>query len=121
MIMRVEYALLAALVIAFLDMLPIIGVGAILVPWSIIQLALGNLSFGIGLLVLFLVHELIRQIIEPKIVGKHLGMHPIVTLMLIYIGYSLFGVLGLLLLPVFTVVIDVISNKDNSAEVDEGK
>lgn len=119
MIMRVEYALLAALVIAFLDMLPIIGVGAILVPWSIIQLVLGNYSFGIGLLVLFLVHEFIRQIIEPKIVGKHLGIHPIVTLVLIYVGYSLFGVFGLLLLPVFTVIIDVLSNKDNSSEVKE--
>ena len=119
MIMRVEYALLASLVIALLDMLPVIGVGAILVPWSIIQLALGNYSFGVGLLVLFLVHEFIRQIIEPKIVGKHLGIHPIVTLMLLYIGYSLFGVFGLLLLPVFTVIIDVLSNKDDSPEVKE--
>ena len=119
MIIGVDYALLLALVIALLDMLPVIGVGAILVPWSVFQLAFGDVGLGVALAVLFVVHEVIRQVIEPRIVGKHLGIHPIITLVLLYVGYSLFGVFGLLLIPVFTVLIDVFFKKENTADVEQ--
>jgi predicted PurR-regulated permease PerM len=117
LVLRVEFALLLAIVIAALDILPVFGVGTVLVPWSVFQMLFGNLSLGIGLFVLFVIHEIVRQVIEPRIVGKSLGIHPIITLLLLYAGYSLFGVLGLILLPVFTVLIDVFSNKEDSAKV----
>ena len=117
LILKVEFALLLAIVIAALDILPVFGVGTVLVPWSVFQMLFGDLSLGIGLLVLFVIHEIVRQVIEPRIVGKNLGIHPIITLVLLYAGYSLFGVLGLILLPVLTVLIDVFSNKDNPTKV----
>ncbi|MBQ8719968.1 MAG: sporulation integral membrane protein YtvI [Clostridia bacterium] len=119
LILKVEFALLLAIAIAALDILPVFGVGTVLVPWSVFQMLFGDLGLGIGLLVLFVIHEIIRQVIEPRIVGKNLGIHPIITLVLLYAGYSLFGILGIVLLPVFTVVIDVFSNKENSPKVDK--
>ena len=105
LLLDVKYAVLFAFAVALLDALPLIGVGTVLVPWSIYQLIFGNLGFGIGLMVLFVVHQIIRQFIEPKIVGKSLGIHPILSLMLLYIGYFVFGFLGLFLIPLFTVII----------------
>ena len=119
-ILRQPYALLLALIIAVLDLLPVIGVGTVLVPWSVYELVLGDTGVGIGLLILFAVHTFIRQFAEPKIVGKNLGVHPIVTLSLLYVGYSLFGFVGLLLVPIATVLIEVTVGKKDSAKVNEG-
>lgn len=113
------YALLLAFVIAVLDLLPVIGVGTVLVPWSVYEILLGDRGIGIGLLILFVVHTLIRQFAEPKIVGKNLGVHPIITLALIYIGYSLFGFIGILFVPIATVLIDITLGKENTTEVDK--
>lgn len=112
------YALLLALVIAVLDLLPVIGVGTVLVPWSVYELVLGDTGVGVGLLVLFAVHTFIRQLAEPKIVGRTLGVHPIITLLLLYVGYSLFGFVGLLLVPIVTVLIEITVREKNTAEVD---
>ncbi len=117
LILRVEHPLVLAFFIALLDILPIIGVGTVLVPWSIYELAVGNSSLGVGLILLFLVNAVVRQLSEPKIVGKSLDLHPIVTLILLYVGYGLFGILGMILLPVAAVCLSVILKGDNSAEV----
>lgn len=111
------YALLLALVIAVLDLLPIIGVGTVLVPWSVYELILGDGNIGVGLIILFAVHTFIRQFAEPKIVGKNLGVHPIITLFLLYVGYSLFGFAGLFLVPIATVLIEVTLGKKDSSKV----
>ncbi len=117
LIMRVENALLLALVISLLDLLPLIGVGTVLVPWSIFQLLFGSPTLGVGLIVLLVVNEIVRQFAEPKIVGKSLGMHPIVSLILLYVGYSLFGLFGLLITPLVGVLMGLLINKNNSPEV----
>ena len=114
-----EYALLLALVIAFLDLLPVIGVGTILIPWGIFELTLGDAAVGVGLIILFIFHELVRQLAEPRILGKSLGVHPILTLMLFYFGYSLFGFIGILLVPIVSVVLKVTLTKEDSAKVAE--
>ena len=116
-VLGVRYAVLFAFVVALLDALPLIGVGTVLVPWSAYQLAFGNGSLGIGLAVLFVVHAFLRQFIEPKIIGKNLGIHPILSLVILYAGYYLFGFFGLLLIPLFSVAVNILINKDNSAEV----
>ena len=87
LVLGVRYAVLFAFIVALLDALPLIGVGTILVPWSIYQMIFGNIRLGIALMVLFVVHEVIRQFIEPKILGKNLGIHPIISLLLLYSGY----------------------------------
>jgi predicted PurR-regulated permease PerM len=118
-ILKAPYPVLMAIVIAVLDLLPIIGVGFVLIPWGVWSIMIGNVPFGIGILVLFVFQTIIREIIEPKIVGKNLGTHPILTLIFIYVGYSLFGIIGLILVPVLTVLVNIAFGKKNSSEVTE--
>ena len=110
-ILRRPYALLLAFIIALLDCLPVIGVGTILLPWSLYELIFGERYIGIGLVVLFILYEIVRQFAEPRIVGKNLGIHPIITLVLIYVGYSLFGIVGLLFVPIATVLINIVTGE----------
>lgn len=121
LILRVKYAILLATLFALLDMLPVIGIGAFIIPWGIFEIIFGNAGLGIGLLTLFAVTEIIRNLIEPKIVGKNLGIHPILTLVLIYASYSLFGIFGLLLIPFLSVILNIAIDKNNLTEVDKGK
>lgn len=117
MILRSPYALLMAMIIALLDVLPVLGVGTVVIPWSIWSLLNGNHYMAIGLIVLYVVNEIIRRIAEPKIVGKSLGVHPVITLVLLYVGYSLFGFMGLLLVPVFIVIINILRDKKDASDV----
>lgn len=116
-LMGVSHAPVIALFIALLDILPVIGVGTVLIPWAIYSLAVGNRLLGIGLLLLFIVNTVIRQTAEPRIVGKSLNLHPLLTLMMIYIGYALFGIVGILILPVIAVSILSLLKGDNTAEI----
>ena len=113
----VSNAPLVALVVSLLDILPVIGVGTVLVPWGIFEIATGNHFLGIGLLVLFVVNTVVRQFSEPKIVGKSLNLHPVATLIMLYAGYALFGLAGLLLVPVISIVVAAVLKKNHSAHV----
>ena len=91
---------LVAAGIAVIDILPILGVGAVLIPWAIFVLLLGNIKYFIGLLVLWILIIIIRNIIEPKIVGDQIGVPPILMLAGMYIGLKLFNIIGLLGIPI---------------------
>lgn len=99
--------------IALIDIMPILGTGAVLLPWSIIAFIMGNTKIGIGMLILYIVITVVRQTLEPKIVGQQIGLHPIVTLILMYVGAQLMGVLGLLLLPIIATLLLKL-NKDGT-------
>jgi predicted PurR-regulated permease PerM len=99
-ILGVEYAFLLAFLIALADLLPVIGVGTILIPWGIIMLIQKEFYLGFGLLILFLAISLIRQVAEPKVLGKSLGLHPLLALFATYVGFTLFGLLGMILAPI---------------------
>ena len=94
-ILRVNYAFLIAIGIAFLDILPFFGTGTVLVPWALIKLLSSDYVVAIGLFVLWGVGQLARQLIQPKIVGDSIGVPAIPTLFLLYIGYKLSGVVGM--------------------------
>lgn len=98
-ILRVEYAFLLAALIAVVDLLPILGVGTVLIPWAVIELINRNVRFGIGLLILYGTVSVLHQVLEPKLVGKSLGLHPLLTLMAGYVGYRSFGFLGMAIAP----------------------
>ena len=117
-LLRVEHSPIIALLIAFLDILPVIGVGTVLVPWSVISLALGNKFLGIGLILLFVVNAVLRQFIEPKIVGKSLNLHPLVSLGAIYLGYAIFGFMGLFILPLVAVAVSAVLKDNSTAKID---
>jgi sporulation integral membrane protein YtvI len=99
-IIRVPNAVLIALLIALFDVLPVLGTGGIMIPWIIVVFFQANYPLGIGLLVVYLVVTVVRNILEPKIVGGQLGLHPAITLMSMFVGASLFGLLGLFGLPI---------------------
>ena len=107
LILGVKNVVLISVVIAILDLLPIIGVGTVLVPWSIVELLLGNTGTGIGLIILLVLHELVRQFAEPRIIGKSVGVHPIISLILLYVGYSVLGFIGILFVPLLAVVLKI--------------
>lgn len=117
LILRIENALLLAILISVLDFLPLIGIGIIILPWGIFQILFGSVGTGVGLLVLLGVSAVIRQFAEPKILGKNLGMHPIISLLLLYLGYSVFGIGGLLLVPFVCVIINILIKKNNSSQI----
>lgn len=95
-ILRVNFVLLIALGIAFLDLLPFFGTGTVMVPWALVKILSGDYRMAVGLLIIWGVGQLARQIIQPKIVGDSVGMPPIPTLFLLFIGYRLGGVLGMI-------------------------
>ncbi len=105
LILGVDYAFLLALLIAVLDMLPLLGVGSVLIPWALISFLQKNFFLGFGLTVLYLVMLILRQIMEPKLVGKSLGLHPLLALFAGYAGWRLFGLFGMLLGPVIALLI----------------
>ena len=119
LLIGIDYAVLIALLVAVLDALPLVGVGTVLLPIALYNFAVGQGSVALGLTLLFVVHTVLRQVIEPRIVGKNLGIHPIVSLFLLYVGYVALGVLGILLVPVFSVLINAVLNKDDAPEVSE--
>ena len=99
-ILNTKNALGLAAVITVVDAFPILGVGTVLVPWAIVCLLRQDIARGIGLLAIYAVVWLIRSILEPKLVGKGLGLDPLVTLIAIYAGWKLWGILGMLLAPI---------------------
>lgn len=105
LILRVNYALLLALIFAVIDLLPVLGVGTMLIPWGVFDLLTGNVGHGIGILILYAVIAVVRQFAEPRIIGGHLGIHPLLTLFSMYAGITLFGFVGMLLGPVTVVAI----------------
>lgn len=92
--------ILIALMIAVFDILPVLGTGGIMIPWVIIAAIQGKFSIAISLLIIYIIITIIRNIIEPKIVGSQLGLHPVVTLVSLFVGAQLFGVIGLFGFPV---------------------
>ena len=107
--LKIRYAIFVALCIAFLDFLPFFGTGTALIPWAVYMLFTKNFKIAIVLMILYGVTQVVRQIIQPKLVGDSMGMNPIVTLMLLYIGYRIGSILGLILaVPVGMVIINMI-------------
>jgi len=112
LILKVKYAFLLALLVALVDVLPVLGTGTVLVPWAIFSIASGNARVGAGLLILYGVATLFHEIAEPKIVGKTFGLPPLITLVTMYAGLRFFGVFGMLAFPAIIMVIrSVIAGK----------
>lgn len=103
--LNVKYPLLIALAIAFVDALPILGSGTIMVPWAIIFALDGDITLGISIVVLWIIMCVVRQFLEPKVVSNKLGIHPIFTLIAMYTGFKLIGVIGMLVGPIVLIII----------------
>lgn len=107
-ILNVGYSFLLALGIAFLDFLPVFGTGAVLWPWAIVDLVMGNYMRAIGLVVIYLICQILKQILQPKMVADSIGISPLATLLFMYTGYQLYGVLGMILgIPIGMVIVNL--------------
>lgn len=104
-VLGVDYAFLLALIISVIDILPVLGVGTVLIPWSVIELLGRDFRMGFGLLILWAVITVVRQITEPHIVGETIGLHPLLTLTGMYVGFRIFGIMGMLLAPALIIAV----------------
>lgn len=101
---NVQYPLLMALFIGFVDALPILGSGSVMIPWAILCGINGDISLGIAIIVLLVIMSVVRQVLEPKLVSKNIGVHPIFTLIAMYTGFKIIGVIGLLVGPIVLII-----------------
>ena len=92
-------------IICIVDILPVLGVGTVLIPWSVILMVTGDFTRGILLALLYIVIVIIRNFIEPRIIGKQMGLHPLVTLICIFVGLRLFGIIGMFAVPLTVMVL----------------
>ena len=105
LLLKVNYALTLSLIIAVADIFPIIGTGTILVPWAIFEFVNVNYPLAIGLIALFFIITVVRNIVEPKIIGKNIGIHPLLSLAAMYFGLKTGGVIWAVFLPILLGVI----------------
>ena len=103
--LKIEYPLLIALGIGFVDALPILGSGSVMVPWAIISAVNGDLHLGVAILVLWGIMSAVRQIIEPRIVSHQIGIHPIFTLIAMYTGFKFIGIMGMIIGPIVLIIL----------------
>ena len=104
-VLGVNYAFILSMIIAVVDILPILGAGTVIIPWAIFSLLTSNYKIGIGLLIIYAAISIIRQIAEPKIVGGSLGLHPLATLASIYIGVKFIGISGIIIGPIAALLV----------------
>lgn len=106
-----SYIVIIAAITAVLDILPILGTGTVLIPWSLYSFVSGNIGLGIGLAIIYATVFVIRQVIEPKLVAGQLGLSPIVTIAALYFGLKLFGVIGMFVTPVFIIMLKLLNDE----------
>ena len=105
LLLGVKNALLTALVISVIDVLPVLGAGSVLLPWSIICVISGNTPLAAGIIAVYLFITVVRNFAEPKMVGEKMGINPLFILLAMFLGLRLFGFLGLIILPVTLIVV----------------
>ena len=103
--MNVKYPLLIALGIGFVDALPILGSGSVMAPWAVMEALNGDIQLGVAIIVLWIIMSIVRQFLEPKIVSGKIGIHPIFTLIAMYTGFRVIGVMGMLVGPIVLIIL----------------
>lgn len=104
-LLKIPMPLLLAFLVAVVDILPVLGTGTVLIPWALILCIIGKTRLGVGIFVLYVIITIVRQTLEPKVIGQQVGLHPIVTLLCIFAGAQLIGVLGIFTFPVIATIV----------------
>ena len=110
-VLDMPYILFVAFAIAIIDIIPVLGTGTVLIPWGVVSFIMGNIGLGIGVLVLYIIILVVRQIIEPKLVAGQVGLPSIVTIIAMYVGSKTIGVLGFFILPFVVILLKVFSDE----------
>ncbi|MDO5100518.1 MAG: sporulation integral membrane protein YtvI [Eubacteriales bacterium] len=108
-ILGVKYSFLLALLIAFLDMLPVLGTGTVIGPWTVVKILTKDYRMAIGLVILYLLTQITRRILEPKFVGDGIGINPLLAMLYMFIGYRISGVIGMIIaIPIGVILVNFI-------------
>lgn len=107
-----KFVVVPAFIIVFVDLLPILGTGSVLIPWAVYDLVAGSIGDGVGLIILFVAITVIRRIIEPKLLADSLGIKPLITLISMYVGFQLLGLIGMILGPAIIIVVHALEESD---------
>ncbi|MEF9961179.1 MAG: sporulation integral membrane protein YtvI [Erysipelotrichaceae bacterium] len=111
LIIKIPNAMIIALLISIFDILPVLGTGGIMIPWILISAIQSDFTLAISLSLIYLIVTIIRNILEPKIIGNQVGLHPLVTLMALFIGTHFFGLVGLISFPIIVSLLMYLNNK----------
>ena len=109
---NLPYPLIFSIIICIIDALPRLGAGAVLLPWSLISFATGDIKLGLALLGIYFLVLSVRQMLEPKLISQNLGVHPLVTLISMYSGFKFFGVIGFLIGPVVMIILKNVFSRE---------
>ena len=109
---NLPYPLIFSIIICIIDALPILGAGAVLLPWSLISFATGDIKLGLALLGIYFLVLSLRQMLEPNLISQNLGVHPLVTLISMYSGFKFFGVIGFLIGPVVMIILKNVFSRE---------
>ncbi len=109
-IFNIPNAITLAVIFSMLDVLPAIGVGGLLIPWSIIEFIKGNYDLAIGLLVIYGIISIVRSILEPKVIGKQIGLNPLITLTSMFLGAEILGFFGIFIFPIIATIIKYLND-----------
>jgi predicted PurR-regulated permease PerM len=104
-LLHVPHAIIISAVIALVDIMPVLGTGTVMVPWAIMEFIMGRGYSGLGLALIYAIITVVRNILEPKIVGHHIGLHPLVTLAAIVIGLKALGFAGMIFFPITIIIL----------------
>lgn len=104
-ILNIDYAFSIGVIVGLFDILPVLGPAGIYVPWLVVCLILGDYPLAIGLGILLAVVSIVRQLLEPKLIGDSLGLHPLLTLLSVFVGFKLVGIWGMIFGPILMVII----------------
>lgn len=108
LVLGIKYSYILAILISLLDFLPVFGTGTVLIPWALIKLLSGEYAFAIGMILLYVLTQVVRQIIQPKIVGDSMGLPPLWTLFFLYLGFKISGISGMILaVPIGIVILNL--------------
>ena len=106
MLLGQNNAVLLAAIISIIDILPVLGTGAVVIPWALICLFTGNIWKALGLIVMYIIITIIRNFLEPKVIGNQVGLHPLITLLSMFCGLKLLGAVGLFGFPLTLIVLN---------------
>lgn len=106
-----SHILIISFIIACIDIIPVLGTGTIMIPWSVYSFVTGNIGMGIGLLIIYATITVIRQFIEPKLVAGQVGISPVVTIISMFIGIKIFGAIGIFILPFIVIIINLLNEE----------
>ena len=109
-IFNIPNAITLAVIFSMLDVIPAIGVGGLLIPWSIIEFIKGNYDLAIGLLVIYGIISIVRSILEPKVIGKQIGLNPLITLTSMFLGAEILGFFGIFIFPIIATIIKYLND-----------